>query len=995
MAITQKTTKYFYPPRPGSGAATFSDNIVGLQTVEGGGLTQGNFEFTTSVVEKVNRTFNVGAFSEPISLDSLDIEDLTESRRIMATQFRVYPNYDVSQVLNFSMYGSLSKRFQVSVTHILHQFPASLDIMYTNLDFTTGPTAIDIQYDETTDETYFQVDVNRINNPFGIDYSVSASTNLLASEITQSPYRNLYNTYLDYCVSINDNIYNIVSFTPSDTLNSGYIQFYVSGAPFGTTASTTNTQYQIRPNDFITDKIFAENFDEVEKFLLNRLIRPPYTAIFQVPQQNEDGQFYTDYQQVTWPLDGSWNLDIRSFLFDDYLSKLEEIGQNLDSFKTNLISRFLVTDSLKEFDTRGQKVEKIFQIYGRSFDQVKQFIDALAYMNSVNYNPENDIPSELLVNLARTLGYSSNFSPITNEDFLSSVFGNTNTPTYPGYARALTPTELNYAFYRNLILNAAYLFKSKGTRRSVEFMMRLIGAPESLIEFNEHIYLADQKINLDQFYTQWASISGGTYVQDTPSYLPGQTYKIKGNVYSAFTSVATYSDVNIRLENYPIDNLGYPQAPLNTEDYFFQLGAGWYEVTPQHRSPDQVRITGNVYTGQNYDIQTQLTPFSYGQPYLNRFRDFPYMTEGFKLTQIVDNNKSWLEEDNKIRVSTNADYNAYYYIDNEKLVLNVKNVDLFLNPGQGLVYDVWDQSRRYDYPIPESGLTIGYPVPGGVDWTYVDPKPKKKTFFEFSQTFWQNMINVRNRQYITDGKTGGYPTLQSIWWKYIESEATVGLPNNKYTYQKLIDYVNGIGPYWMKLAEQMIPATTIWNTGIRMENSVLHKQKFVYRRQRGCQFIPVPVDPCYIISNIFDYTCATDYTDFNIYPWLNGDTNVSNFSSILSNRLNNMLSSSGLTLNQCVQNSVQSNWYVNLNIGGDSVIQEPFYTGYGLTDVPSNRDWRNALIQYLPELYKYGYTYYLNGNMLTVTSLTCTERNVGEILSLNSGINININCNTI
>jgi hypothetical protein len=114
-------------------------------------------------------------------------------------------------------------------------------------------------------------------------------------------------------------------------------------------------------------------------------------------------------------------------------------------------------------------------------------------MNSVNYNPENDIPSQLLVNLSQTLGWTSNFSPITNEDFLSSVFGNTQTPTYPGYARALTPTELNYAFYRNLILNAAYLFKSKGTRRSVEFLLRLIGAPESLIEYNEHIYLADQK----------------------------------------------------------------------------------------------------------------------------------------------------------------------------------------------------------------------------------------------------------------------------------------------------------------------------------------------------------------------------------------------------------------------------------------------------------------------------------------------------------------------
>jgi hypothetical protein len=992
MAVTVNNTKYFYPPRPGSGAATFSDNIVGLQTVEGGGLTQGNFEFTTSVTEKVNRRFNVGAFSEPFNLSSLDIEDVNESRRIMATQFRVYPNYDVSQVLNFSMYGSLRKRFQVSVTHIIHNFPASLDITFSNSDYTTGATATNIVYDPVEDETYFEVDVSRINNPFDIDYSVNATTNLEIREIITSPYRNLINTYLDYCVSINDNIYQIVSFQPSQTLNSGNISFYVSGSPFGTDSSVFFNDYQIRPNDLIADKIFSENFDEVEKFLLNRLVRPEYTAVFQVPQQNEDGQEYTEYRQVTWPKDGEWNLDIRSFLFDDYLSQLDEIAFNLDSFKTNLISRFLVTDSLKEFDTLGQKVEKIFQIYGRSFDQIKQFIDALAYMNSVNYNPGNDIPSQLLVNLSQTLGWTSNFSPITNDDFLSSIFGNTATPTYPGYARALTPTELNYSFYRNLILNSAYLFKSKGTRRSVEFMLRLIGAPDSLVEYNEHIYLADQKINMSQFTLKWASISGGTYVQDVPSYLPGETYKIKGNIYSAFTSSATYEDVSIRLNEYPIDSLGFPSAPENTENYYFQVGSGWYESTPQHRSPDQVRITGNVFTGQNYDIQTQLEPFTYGEPYLDRYRNFPYMTEGFKLTKVTDNNKSWLEEDNRIRISNSADYNAYYYVDDEKLVLNVKNVDLFLNPSQGLVYDVWNQSVLYDYPFPESGLTVGYPVPGGVDWTYVNPEPKKKTFFEFSQTFWQNMINVRNRQYISDGKTGGYPTLQSIWWKYIQSEQTVGLPNNKYTYQKLIDYVDGIGPYWMKLVEQMIPATTIWNTGVKMENSVLHKQKFVYRRQRGCQFVPVEIDPCYIIGNIFDYTCATEYTDFNIFPWLNGDINVSNFNSVLANRVTNMLSQSGLTLNDCIQNSVQTEWYVDLRIDDQVIIKEEFYSGYGYTDVPTNSMWRNSLIETLPTLYDYGFTYFLNGNTLTITSLSCGDTRQ-ELLTLNVGINISINCN--
>jgi hypothetical protein len=254
------------------------------------------------------------------------------------------------------------------------------------------------------------------------------------------------------------------------------------------------------------------------------------------------------------------------------------------------------------------------------------------------------------------------------------------------------------------------------------------------------------------------------------------------------------------------------------------------------------------------------------------------------------------------------------------------------------------------------------------------------------------MINTRNRQYITDGKTGGYPNLQSIFWKYIESEQTVGIPNNQYTYQKLIDYVNGIGPYWMKLVEQMVPATTIWNGGVRLENSIFHKQKFVYRRQRGCEFIPVPVNPCFIISSIFDYTCNSEFAEFNIYPWNNRDPDVSDFDSILFNRVNNMLSQSGLTLNQCNSNSIFTNWYVDLIINGQQIIKEPFYTGYGITDTPSDIQWRLALVQYLPQLTNYGYGYFLNGSDLTITNLACLTDNETSSVLLNIGINISINC---
>ena len=37
-----KTKKFFYPPAPPSADQSFSPDLVGLQVVQGGGLTQGN-----------------------------------------------------------------------------------------------------------------------------------------------------------------------------------------------------------------------------------------------------------------------------------------------------------------------------------------------------------------------------------------------------------------------------------------------------------------------------------------------------------------------------------------------------------------------------------------------------------------------------------------------------------------------------------------------------------------------------------------------------------------------------------------------------------------------------------------------------------------------------------------------------------------------------------------------------------------------------------------
>ena len=978
-----------YIPIGASGAQTPFDNLVGNQTVQGGGLTQGNFEWSYGISEKSNRNFNIGVFQQPVSLEDLNLDSINQSRELLATQYRVYPNFDLSNVTNFTIFGSLQKRFEVSVQRIINFFPAGLEVDYLYYDFSAADTATGITYNSVSNETELFIDVARIKNPFTIDFSVNSKINLQNREQEFSPLRDLTNRYRDYVLVVDDVPYQIIDFISSSSLYSGRIGMTVVGNPF--LGSTTTKSLVIRPNDYYVEKSFAEDFDEVEKFLLNRLAQPIYTATFNVPVQTDGGPVETQNATVTWPKDGLWNLDIRTAGFTTYLEKLNVIGVDFDAYKTNLIARFMVTESLLEFDTPDHKVAKVLQIYGRSFDQIKIFIDALAYMNSVNYNPGNDIPSMLLKNLAETLGWSPNISPITNEDFLNSVYSSTGVTQYAGFSRELTPSELNYQFYRNLILNSAYLFKSKGTRRSIEFTLRLVGAPDSLIDFNEYVYVADQRINMREFNQQFAQITGGTYIEDITQYNSGVTFSIHGVQYSGFTAGTNTYFVSETRESYPVDEFGYPQAPANTENYFFEKGAGWFESTPQHRSPQVVNQTTSVFTGNSPNVQTTLQPFSYGQEYFDRFRNFPYMNLGYNLKLVPDNKKSW--QPPVFRVSTQSGYNAYYVAPSDKLVLNAKNVDLFLNPSQGILYNIWEMSKNYNYPIANTGMTPTYPSYGSYDWTFIDPQPNKKTFFEFAQTFVSQTINARNRWYSSDGKSSGYPDLLNIYYNYLLSDQNVGIPNDNMTYQKLIEYVDGLGPYWIRLTQQMIAASTIWNTGTRLENSPLQRQKYVYRRQSGCQLVPVTNDPCIAQGQLFSYDCTTESATCSIYPWIgNQVSDVSSFSQVLYSVLYNYLNSQGYQLSNCITDSLYSQWYVDVRINGTQVIQSKFFEGYGTSQVPTNNQWKAALLFNLSQLINEGYYFYVNGNTVTVYNLTCAGTVETTTLQINVGVNIDISC---
>jgi hypothetical protein len=123
---------------------------------------------------------------------------------------------------------------------------------------------------------------------------------------------------------------------------------------------------------------------------------------------------------------------------------------------------------------------------------------------------------------------------------------------------------------------------------------------------------------------------------------------------------------------------------------------------------------------------------------------------------------------------------------------------------------------------------------------------------------------------------------------------------------------------------------------------------------------------------------------------LNGDTQVSDFTSILANRVDNFKVEEGLEL--CDDNSINSEWFLTLTIGTTTIINVQFYTGLGINDAPTTLLWRQTLINNLYKLYQYGYTYTLNGNRLTITNLRSVQQNLTELVNLSVGINLSISC---
>ena len=503
----------------------FAPNLVGNQfTSPNAFFTLGNFEITSNFNGRVSKDFTLGEFSDYYNLDNLNITEQQLEEQISNNVF-VNLNFDKTNVFKYVYFGSFSKQLESEVQDIIMKWPASLSI--TSEPVAPGSsrpdnvnTILDFNYNPTLNTSYFKSPLGGVNNPYQIDFTNNpANINSITNQIS------------DYVLSNEDNNEFVIRSMTGLTNGSNYIYFIVEGNPFTFLSGSTfgKTDFNIKPVKNIRDNFFI-NLNDVQKLILNRLTTPKYTFVVDVPIKYDNGTIGFSKQSFTWPTSDGYNLDINTFAYSSYIENLFKIATLYDNNKTDLMYRRLVSDSIVEYDTEGDgtindgmRVSKLLRIYGAEFDVVKKYINGISFANVVTYNKNDNTSDSLIKIMATTLGFDTLLT--TNQGFgLLANEEEGDDPQFQGYSRELSPNQIDVELWRRLVINAWWLFRSKGTRKVLEFFMNLFRINNCLVSMDERIYIAKNKLNLTELRKQFSDLFGPDYFNINRTSLPLDDY---------------------------------------------------------------------------------------------------------------------------------------------------------------------------------------------------------------------------------------------------------------------------------------------------------------------------------------------------------------------------------------------------------------------------------------------------------------------------------------
>lgn len=444
------------------------------------------------------------------TMDTIIDSGITEETRI-----RLKPNY--TSIRDFACYGSAVKLVQGTINGVITDFPAEMYLSNEQLEVYKGESGAGYGFDREQGPAFTE---NILYNEYDIDIT---SINIQAESV-YNPLR-----YFTLCgssytyIDKDGNTHDFEAFSVEDTASGSctedgkpvwidqlnLVNLKFSGGTQITirvlknyddgsllyTYSGVEAGGHIRPKNKIVEDYFRD-CDDFTAVLLNRGVKPIYTANFETPEETETGIKY-EMKSYVWPsLLGGFNPDLSGPYFS-YVGALKDLAEFYDEVFTDNMWRSLTHEAIKTLDwtyvsnSNGEvedmskidtsRIEPITKIYGRQFDDLKRYADGIKSINTITYNQKSNTPDYTLTDVLENSGWETKTLKITTDNDVHTEV------LYSGMTSGYTASDANNEYLRRLKLNSNYLLSLKGTRRGLDTMLALFGFTPD--EYSVHEYV--------------------------------------------------------------------------------------------------------------------------------------------------------------------------------------------------------------------------------------------------------------------------------------------------------------------------------------------------------------------------------------------------------------------------------------------------------------------------------------------------------------------------
>ncbi len=185
-----------------------------------------------------------------------------------------------------------------------------------------------------------------------------------------------------------------------------------------------------------------------------------------------------------------------------YVVNAQITGSSYDRNNSSIIWG-LFPESFIQQDASSADVFKNFAlILARHFDRIKLYINQLVNLRRISYDEFDQSPDELLEEVGKFFGWDLQSSFATTDAMRYFVGNAIKAGTLGNIAVDTKLNEIKSQFWRRTLLNLLYIYKTKGTRESVEALLRSYGVDDGFIRLKEYARKTESRLPVNRVVSE-------------------------------------------------------------------------------------------------------------------------------------------------------------------------------------------------------------------------------------------------------------------------------------------------------------------------------------------------------------------------------------------------------------------------------------------------------------------------------------------------------------